>query len=406
MEKKGYISNTFTLVNNAVLKNDSFRKIKNLYYYIDWFLLKFIKKPKRINDDKKRVVICFNLFLGDGAIFIPSLKNLREIYPKNKYEITLFTQKGLNKLYEKLEIFDEVVPLSFTSSTVNLKDRVAVFKAIRSKYYDIALDPIGIEECTQNVLNNRAICADEKIGIINYDKKIYCPKRIYNKIYSNLIETYGNKKSYIEQYNDFFNGLTDKKTKVEFVNLPSEKVKEALPSDYFIIYPSASTEYKRWPVDRYAEIAKKMYKKLNIPLVLCGTKADTDINNEFIELIKDQVKYIDMLGKTSVLEYVDLIKKAKFVVTNDTGIFHIATISQVPVAGIVGGYTYDKFISYDFDGCENFKRPYLIVEHMDCFNCDNRCKYKNEIKHTWPCLDKITIEKAWSKIERMIQENI
>lgn len=405
MSKTGYFSNTFTIINNAILKNKNLRKIKALYYYIDSLLLTFIKKPKKEENKKKKVIIAFNLSLGDGAIFMTALKNLREIYPEEQYEITLACQKGLDKMYEKSNIFDKVIALNFTGSTVNLKNRIYTFKELRKQYYDIALDPIGIEECTTNILMNRAICSNEKIGIINKDRKIYCPQKIYNKVYNKILEVSGENISCIEHYNRFLNGLSNKKFPIEFMNLPSEKVKEKLPDEYFIIYPSASTEYKRWPVERYVEIAKKMYEVLNIPLILCGTGVDKEINNQFKNLLGDSVPFIDMLDKTSILEYIDLIKNAKYVIANDTGIYHIATISQVPTAVLSGGYTFDRYMAYDFEEKEKFKRPYIIVENMKCFNCENRCIYKDEIDKTWPCLEKITVEKAWETIEKMIKEN-
>ncbi len=257
MGDKKYLSNGFSTINNIILKNDNLRKIKSIYYYIDWILLRFIKKPKKQTGSKKNIIISFNLILGDGVIFITALKNLRKIYPKEKYHITFACQKGLQTMYEKLEIFDEVIPLNFTKATVNLKERFNIFKKLRKNYYDIALDPIAIEECSMNILVNRAICADKKIGLINNDRKVYCPHRIYNKVYNEIIQIKGKHIHCIEQYNEFFNGLTENKSNVEFVKLPSEEVKEKLPNEYFIIYPSASTEYKRWPIERFARYCKK-----------------------------------------------------------------------------------------------------------------------------------------------------
>ena len=141
-KKLGYYSNIFTKINNTILKNKALRGIKNLYYYIDAILmLLFTKKPKKENSEKKKIVIVYNLSLGDGAIFITSLKNIREIYPNDKFEITLFCQKGFNKMYEKINVFDEVIPLDFIGSTVNLKNRIETIRKLRNKYYDIALDP-------------------------------------------------------------------------------------------------------------------------------------------------------------------------------------------------------------------------------------------------------------------------
>ena len=173
-----YLSNTFVTFNNALLKNTNIRWVKAIFYYIDAILLLFVKRPIKVKNQKKKIVICYNLALGDGAILVPSLKNIREIYPKQDYEITFFCQKGLQKIYEKLDLFDKVIALNFTDSTINLKNRMATLKQLRSDYYDIALDPVGVEECTMNVLMNRAICADKKVAIMNMAKKIYCPKTI------------------------------------------------------------------------------------------------------------------------------------------------------------------------------------------------------------------------------------
>lgn len=404
-QNNGYFSNRFLFINNIILKRKSLRRIKNLYYYIDAILLAFFtRKPKKKESNKKKVIVIYNISLGDGVMFITALKHLREIYPNEEYEITIACQKGLHKIYENLGIFDKVIPLNFTDSAVKLKVRVQTMKMLRSEKYDVAIDPIGIEECTTNILMTRATCADEKIGLINVDRKIRCPKRIYTKIYTKIIELNNNKKHLIQQYTEFFSKLANKKFELQFTTFPSQKPKDELPNEYFIIFPSASTEYKRWPMDRFVEIAKRMYNKIHIPLVICGTSADQALNNTFKEQLND-IQIIDMTGKTNILEYIYLLQNAKFIVTNDTGNYHIAAISQTPVAVLSGPYTYHKYLSYDIEGCEKYKKPYIICENMECLNCENRCIYSSKLVKTWPCLDKITVDKAWAKIEKMIDEN-
>ena len=39
-----------------------------------------------------------------------------------------------------------------------------------------------------------------------------------------------------------------------------------------------------------------------------------------------------------------------------------------------------------------------------CFNCLSKCPYIKD-KKTWPCLDDITVDYAWSIIKKMIEEN-
>ena len=105
----------------------------------------------------------------------------------------------------------------------------------------------------------------------------------------------------------------------------------------------------------------------------------------------------------SILEYIDLIKKSKFVITNDTGIYHVAVVSEVPVCITAGAYTYDRYLTYKFNGADKYKKPYVACVKMECANCDNRCIKANELEKTWPCLDAVTVDMAWEKVSNMLE---
>lgn len=399
MNSKSYISNFFIIINNILQKNTLIRKIKQIMYFIDWILLFFIKKPRKKESSKKKVLIIYNLALGDTVVFSCALKNIRKMYPKEEYEVIIACQKGLNKIYEKLELFDKVIPLDFMKAAVNLKERYLLFKKLREEYYDIIIDPIGTEECTTNVLITRGVVGKEKISVINIDRKIYCPKFMYKKIYDKIIEIHNEKITLIEHYYEFFNKLTNNKFNISFIDLPSKEVEMDIPKEYFIIYPSASSKLKKWPIDRFAKIAQKIVDKTGLPLILCGTKVDKEDNDKLKQLVPG-IEILDFTDKTQILEFIGIIKNAKFVITNDTGIYHISVISQVPVTIVAGGYTYNRYMKYEFEN--NYKKPYVVIEKQECFNCENRCKYTKEMNAIWPCLDKITVDQAWKVIENMI----
>ena len=176
-----------------------------------------------------------------------------------------------------------------------------------------------------------------------------------------------------------------------------------LLKEYYLVFPSASMELKRYPAERYAQIIKKIYQKTKLPLVFCGTNVDRYAYQELAKLIPD-IPVIDIVGKTSLFEFIDVIDKAKFVITNDTSTYHIAVICETPVAIITGGYTYDRYVTYEFKGCDKYKRPYIIVDKMDCFNCINNCHKITKNDKLWPCLAQIKVDYAWKIIEEMIKK--
>ena len=186
--KKNYISSTFRKFVGLFQKNLLLRKMKVIMYYFDEVLLFFIKKPKYIKSKKKKVLLIYNLAFGDGVIFRCSAKNIRKVYPKNHYEITLLCQKGIDSLYKNDDLYDKIIPIDYNKSTINIKERFKNFKILRKYAYDIILDPIGIFEWTTNILYTKAAVGNEKIGLIDINTKQYCNKNKINKIYDNIVK--------------------------------------------------------------------------------------------------------------------------------------------------------------------------------------------------------------------------
>ena len=403
--KKNYISSTFRKFVGLFQKNLLLRKMKVIMYYFDEVLLFFIKKPKYIKSKKKKVLLIYNLAFGDGVIFRCSAKNIRKVYPKNHYEITLLCQKGIDSLYKNDDLYDKIIPIDYNKSTINIKERFKNFKILRKYAYDIILDPIGIFEWTTNILYTKAAVGNEKIGLIDINTKQYCNKNKINKIYDNIVKIEKPNLSLIEYYNCFLEGISQKKINIksELVKLKIDKPSISFPKDYFIIFPSASVKLKRWPIDRYVELASKIREKTKLELVLVGTSADQEAIDEFRE--KLTIPYVDLVNKTNLNDYIAAISNAKLLVTNDTSAYHIGVVQEVPTAIITGAYTLEKYVLYDFPGKENYRRPCTIVINKKCKNCNNRCPYLGDAE-IWPCLNEISVEYAWEKLNAYIDENV
>lgn len=397
-KNKIYLGDSFIKIYSLFQKSSLLKKIKSVMYYLDRLIMIFIKKPKYQKSLKKKILIIYNLAFGDGVVFLNALKDIRKIYPKDSFEITISVQKGLEKLYDSTRLFDRIIQLDYNKSTVNIIERIKTIRKITDTYYDIILDPVGANQCLTNVLTTRNARGKEKIGceFTEYEKS--CSKHIIKKTYNKIKVI--KEKTLIEQYYAFFYD----KYKIEYCELPKKKYIGSLPSSYFMVFPSASTELKKWPLDRYAEIVDRIYRKTKFVLVLCGTKVDEDDCNKLLTLLDKKIPVVNLIGKTSLFEFIDIIQKSKFVVTNDTSTYHISVVNQTPVTIISGSYTYDRYVSYEFEGCNKYRRPYIAAKKINCFNCDNKCCKLERGDKIWPCLEAITIEDAWKVINKMIDE--
>ena len=375
---------------------------KYLVYFLDRILCIFIKKPKKDLNAKKQVLILANLGLGDAMNFLSVAEKYRKAYPKDKYEITLYVSNHLDELMKKETDFDNVELVPFNQIVTDIKKRINLIKKIRKTYYTAVIDIMGVTGCTPSMYLMASAVAEEKISIINKAYSI-CPKFFYKRIYTKLIEINNKKITNIEYYHYLANELFNiKDDTIKFHKIKEIDLKIDLPKEYYIVYPSASLDKKKWEYEKYAELIEKIYVKTKLPVVFCGTNSDIKDVEEVTKNIKT-AKYINILGKTSVLEFIEVIRRAKFVITNDTGAYHIALGLEVPVSIITGGYTYDRFVTYNFKNKKN-KKPYIITNKRECFNCNSNCKYLEKGQEKWPCLQAVTVDYAWKIVEKMIDD--
>ncbi|MDP3701678.1 MAG: lipopolysaccharide heptosyltransferase II [Hylemonella sp.] len=101
---------------------------------------------------------------------------------------------------------------------------------------------------------------------------------------------------------------------------------------YYVFVPGA--EYgpaKRWPVQRYAELALQ----LDAPVLVLGSGKEAPLGAEISELAAG-ADCRNLAGATSLAEAFCLIAGARRVVTNDTGLMHVAAALDVPQIAIFG----------------------------------------------------------------------
>ena len=220
------------------------------------------------------------------------------------------------------------------------------------------------------------------------------------KIYTKVIKLHEKNAHLIEFYSEFIRILGDNTCEAHPAEFPQITLPFETPERFFIIFPTASMAVKRWPLSRYAYLAKKIQEETGMPLVVCGTNHDKPTIDQFLKLVPD-LEVIDYIGKTSIREFIELIGRAELVLTNDTSAYHIAVAKQCNVALICGGYTYTRYAHYDYES-KGYRNPVLICEKMKCYDCNNYCKYNN--RDIFPCIEAITEEKAWNVVKTMIEK--
>lgn len=107
-------------------------------------------------------------------------------------------------------------------------------------------------------------------------------------------------------------------------------------SDYVGIHAGCAKgfEFKQWPLERFAEVAKALLQKnSNIQFLIFGGKDEEVQKQKLVKMIGlDHAEAIS----TSLLTTAAIIKHCKLMISNDSGLMHAAAAVGTPTLGIFG----------------------------------------------------------------------
>ncbi len=108
------------------------------------------------------------------------------------------------------------------------------------------------------------------------------------------------------------------------------KLPERYHHGYIAMIISGTYTTKQLPAQKVAEICES----IDFPVILVGGNCETPMSREIDRLVGDHV--LNLAGKTSISESASLVKNARLVLTNDTGMMHIAAAYKKKILSFWG----------------------------------------------------------------------
>lgn len=128
------------------------------------------------------------------------------------------------------------------------------------------------------------------------------------------------------------------------------------------LVPGAHHATKRWPVARYAELAAALVRQGH-NVVLLGGPSDVELCSAVAAAAGVPIERAD--GATSIEATLRMIDTCACIVTNDTGVMHLAAARRAPVVAIFGSTVSEL-------GFAPYGTNYRIVEHdVACRPCSH-----------------------------------
>lgn len=145
---------------------------------------------------------------------------------------------------------------------------------------------------------------------------------------------------------------------------------------------------KRWPPAHYAALARELIARSNLPVVILGSAKEASLG---AEIAQNHPKIIDLTGKTPLVAAFAGLAASKSVVSNDSGLMHVAAALRVPQVAIFGSSSPEHTPPLSDRAQIIWLKPdAAYTPPLDCAPCfDRECK----LGHT-RCLNNIAPERV------------
>ena len=173
--------------------------------------------------------------------------------------------------------------------------------------------------------------------------------------------------------------------------LPQLLEKFSLSTEKPILIVCPGAEFgpaKQWPAEHYSATANTMIKK-GYQVWVMGSKGDIEIAESIAKqtLHNAGTDIINLCGKTSLEEAIDLMSAATHVISNDSGLMHIASALNKPLTALYGA-TSPEFTPPLSANAQ------IIATDVDCGPCFQRTCPEGHHK----CMQNLSPEQVLSSI--------
>lgn len=175
----------------------------------------------------------------------------------------------------------------------------------------------------------------------------------------------------------------------------STQAKDEIQSDpelvepYVVLAPTSLWEGKRWPIERFAELAKRIADS-GLNIVVVGAPGEEPQCQHLLELVKQGVPIVDRVGKTSIATMMAIIEQSQAVVANDSAALHMAVGFDRPIVALFGPTRKELVGPYQQDDA--------VIQHIEPGDVMEHKRTEEGQR----MMQRISVDEVWNKLKQAI----
>lgn len=334
----------------------------------------------------RRVLLIRLSSLGDILLMTPMLNLLRAACPqaqidvlvKAEYRDLLRSHPGIARL------------LTFDSG----QSLLSTLRSLRANYYDLAVDL----HCTpRSQVLLRGLRARRKL---TYNKRVLRRALLVRLGWNTLRRMTPVPELYAAPLRRL--GLTGRlgpptmHLDPESTEAMKAHVARSLPDapnqPLLAVVPGARWPTKCWPAERFADVAQQLAWEKQAAVVILGGPDEVQLARTLGGRL--DVPVVNGAGTLSLMDSAALLSRCRLLISNDSGLMHMATALRVPVVAIFGP-TVQEFGFYPFQA-----RAEVVSELLPCRPCSTKGSRRCPLGHH-ACMQNISTARVLAAAKTM-----
>jgi len=329
----------------------------------------------------KNILIIHTAFIGDIVLSTPLIKKIKAKYKNSR--ITYVTTPVGKSILKNNPNLDEIIAYDKRNEHRGIKGVMALGKKLKYKNFDLVITP---HRYIRSQILSWMSGAKERIGYDNATGRTLNTKNIH---YNKSLHEVDKLLSFID-----LDSFQDKKIELFPSSYDESKIssiwkEHKLNGEKVIALATGSKWFtKRWPLENFNILLGKLLDS-GYKVVLVGGK------DELLFNIERREETLDLIGKTTLLELAEVLKRIDLVVTNDSSPIHIASAWESTHIVAIFGATVKELGFFPWS-----KNSEVLEEkELECRPCGLHGGKKCPKGH-FKCMLNITPEQVYERIEK------
>ncbi len=152
---------------------------------------------------------------------------------------------------------------------------------------------------------------------------------------------------------------------------------------------------RKWPNENWVTLCHQLLEDRRVELYFSGSITETEAVTQVIKKIQPQERILNLAGKTSIASIIDIISDCQLVITVDSGLMHLASLTKTPIIALFGPESPKLY------GPTNIQARSLSKE-LPCSPCLNAKNNKHSRCKDNQCMKQITPEEVYLACKNQI----